>query len=339
MDVSESFEVEDSYNSEEKQPLVHSFSVDELNMREDGVQDSPNNLKGVLIMIVACCCFGAMGFMIKIAYTNNPDLTGFDVMLVRSCTMWPVYYIIAKILKVNLISIKRNHFFVLIFRCLTGATGMSLLFASIKLLPTSIAFMIFNLNPLFVTVIAFTVLGEKFEISKALYITGAFIGVLIVGYGRRNETTLDVSQIYAVILCIGAAFLCGLAVASMRKLNKHIHYIFSPYYLCIFCLGACVCAYLYDFSNINIQNYGKFDWIYLCAAGTLSLLGQLLLSLAFKYAHASSAAPLLYINCLFNVFTDIFYFKLSFFISDIAGACLITLCIFTPIIILCFKKE
>ena len=76
--------------------------------------------------------------------------------------------------------------------------------------------------------------------------------------------------------------------------------------------------------NINIANYEKWDWIYLSLAGLLALIGQLLLSLAMKYANASSAAPLLYINCLFNIFIDLFYFKLQFFYLDIAGAAIIT---------------
>ena len=91
----------------------------------------------------------------KLAYINNPSLTGFDFMLVRSFIMFPIYYIIAKLLKVNLIKIKLFHFFVLVFRCITGAVGMTMLFMSIRILPTSIAYMIFNLNPLFVTVLAF----------------------------------------------------------------------------------------------------------------------------------------------------------------------------------------
>jgi hypothetical protein len=57
-----------------------------------------------------------MGFIMKLAYNNNPSLTGIDVMLIRSAIMFPVYYITAKCLGVNLIKIKGWYFSVLMFR-------------------------------------------------------------------------------------------------------------------------------------------------------------------------------------------------------------------------------
>jgi len=285
-------------------------------------------------MVVACWCFGSMGFIMKLAYVNNPILTGIDVLLVRSWIMLPVYYIIAKFLKVNLIKIKEWHFAVLLFRCITGAIGMSMLFISIKLLPTSIAFMIFNLNPLFVTLFAFWWLSEELKYVNAFWAFGAFGGVILVAYGRKDETTFDMSEIIAIGIWLGAAFLCSLAVASMRRLNQLVHYIFSPYYLWIMCILWCLWYYIYDQSYINIQHYNEWDWIFLSTAGWFSLVGQLLLSLAFKYSNASSAAPLLYINWLFNIFADLFYFKLEFYYCDLGGAGVITVWVFIPLLML-----
>ena len=82
-----------------------------------------------------------------------------------------------------------------------------MLFISIKMLPTSIAFMIFNLNPLFVTFIAYVFLKEEYDIIKILSVIGAFLGVFIVGFGRRNETAFEISQTVGIILCLTAALL------------------------------------------------------------------------------------------------------------------------------------
>ena len=82
--------------------------------------------------------------------------------------------------------------------------------------------------------------------------------------------------------------------------------------------------YVFDYLYINVQDYNGLDWIYLISAGTFALIGQLGLSLAVKFANASSVAPFTYVICLFNVFMDLFYFKFEFFMFDIIGSLLIT---------------
>ena len=285
-------------------------------------------------MFISCLCFGWMGFMMKLAYINNQNLTGFDLLLIRSLLMWPVYYWIAKMLRVNLINVRGPDTPLLIISWITNAIGMAMLFISIKMLPTSIVFMIFNLNPLFVTLIAYVFLKEEYDIIKILSVIGAFLGVFIVGFGRRNETALEISQTVGIILCLTAALLWAPTVAIKRVLNQRIHYIISPYYLSISYFLIWVCVYVFDYLYINVQDYNGLDWIYLISAGTFALIGQLGLSLAVKFANASSVAPFTYVICLFNVFMDLFYFKFEFFIFDIIGSLLITVWIFVPVIIL-----
>lgn len=112
-------------------------------------------------MIFASVSFGLMGFFIKLTYRNNPALQGGDVLLVRSLIMFPAYYTYAKICRVNLLDINVRCARVLFLRCLFGTISMTLMFVSIKMLPTSISFMIFNLNPVFVSVLAYFVLKES----------------------------------------------------------------------------------------------------------------------------------------------------------------------------------
>lgn len=118
-------------------------------------------MKGVLAMIIASVSFGLMGFFIKLTYRNNPRLQGGDVLLVRSLIMFPAYYAYAKILRVDLLDINVRCARVLFLRCLFGTISMTLMFVSIKMLPTSISFMIFNLNPVFVSVLAYFILKES----------------------------------------------------------------------------------------------------------------------------------------------------------------------------------
>ena len=77
---------------------------------------SKNHLKGIIIMVFACTFFGIGGMLMKLAYENNPNLTAIDVLFTRSVVMFPISYIMAKVLGVNLIKIKCWHFGILITR-------------------------------------------------------------------------------------------------------------------------------------------------------------------------------------------------------------------------------
>lgn len=69
------------------------------------------------------------------------------------------------------------------------------------------------------------------------------------------------------------------------------------------------------------------------------MMGQLLLSMAFKYANASTVSPLININCLFNVFIDLFYFKFDFYLTDLVGSIIIMTCICLPVIVLLHRHS
>jgi EamA domain-containing membrane protein RarD len=77
---------------------------------------SRNNMKGIIIMVFACAFFGVVGLLMKLAYDNNPNLTAIDVLFTRSVVMFPVYYVMAKVLGVDLIKIRLGHFGILITR-------------------------------------------------------------------------------------------------------------------------------------------------------------------------------------------------------------------------------
>ena len=61
-----------------------------------------NTLKGVVMMVLASLLFGLMGFAIKVTYIKAPGIGAFDILLIRSLIMIPVYYIYAKTMKVDL---------------------------------------------------------------------------------------------------------------------------------------------------------------------------------------------------------------------------------------------
>lgn len=210
---------------------------------------------------------------------------------------------------------------------------MALLFISINFLPTSITFMIFNINPIFVALLAYFLLHEKLTSTSLACVVGAFMGVVIVGLGRKDKITEGKHQIVGVITCFLSALSASVAYICMKKVNQEIHYIFSPYYLNIASLLLIIPIYLIDSDLIHLHWTYK-NMGYLFFIGLFALAGQILLSVAYKYGNASTVSPLMYINCLFNIFIDLLYFNFPFYWTDVIGAVLITGCLSLPVFIL-----
>mmetsp|Transcript_7066 Transcript_7066/g.6264 ORF Transcript_7066/g.6264 Transcript_7066/m.6264 type:complete len:113 (+) Transcript_7066:375-713(+) len=105
------------------------------------------------------------------------------------------------------------------------------MFFSFSYLPASIAFMIFNVNPIFVLIMANIFLNERLSKTKLVCCVGAFLGLVLVAFGRRNEKNQESFQIIGITLAFFGAITASLAYICMRKINKVVHYIFSPYYL------------------------------------------------------------------------------------------------------------
>ena len=108
---------------------------------------------------------------------------------------------------------------------------MALLFLSINFLPTSIAFMIFNINPIFVALLAYFLLHETLSKLNMVCVVGAFLGVILVGFGRSDKKMEGKREIIGILTCFISSLTASFAYICMKKLNQEMHYIFSPYYL------------------------------------------------------------------------------------------------------------
>jgi hypothetical protein len=60
-----------------------SFELSE-NRQENDISETKNDLIGIFVQIIAMLFISGVGFFIKLSYIGNPELTGSDVILVRS---------------------------------------------------------------------------------------------------------------------------------------------------------------------------------------------------------------------------------------------------------------
>ena len=187
-------------------------------------------------------------------------------------------------------------------RSLSGTISMFCLFAALTLIPFADVTAITFTAPMFLTLLAVLFLGERIHRYRWSALAIGFLGVVIMigphlSFGSGNPV--------GVFLALGAAVFTALAMMFLRSMSGGggEHAITITFY---FSLTSMLCAgatALWGWPMPTAQ-----QWLVILGAGFLGVLGQLLMTLSYRYAEASTIAPLDYGNLLMAVLYGYFVF-------------------------------
>ena len=97
-------------------------------------------------------------------------------------------------LNVNILRVESEGRKWLALRCILGVIAMPAFFVGLKYLPSSKATFIRNLQPIFVSIIAYLFLKEKIGRPDLVAIGGAFIGVVFMNYNKTDSSKIETSS-------------------------------------------------------------------------------------------------------------------------------------------------
>jgi drug/metabolite transporter (DMT)-like permease len=204
-----------------------------------------------------------------------------------------------------------------LLRGVFGVTSMYCFFLSYKLLPLSDAVALSLSSPIFMTVMAIPLLGEKVGIRRWAAVGVGFVGVLIM-----TRPGAGVFQLAALVPLVAAVFY-DLAMVTVRKLNQERTGTVVFYFTLFACLAGLATI---PVGRPDWAGYGLGPWIWpgagdlavLVIIGTIGGVGQILLTTAFRSAPMSVVAP-------FDYTALVYAFILGYFCFDeVPDAYLIT---------------
>ena len=179
-------------------------------------------------------------------------------------------------------------------RSLSGTASMFCWFSAVTLIPLADFTAISFTSPMFLTVLAMLILGEKIHGYRWTALVVGFVGVLItigphVSFGG-NTTGLS--------LAFGAAMFSALAMLFLRSMSGSggEHAITITFYFSAFVMVAGACTALAGWPMPTGE-----QWFFIVLAGFFGVFGQLLMTFSYRYAEVSTLAPLDYTNLLFAV--------------------------------------
>lgn len=174
-------------------------------------------------------------------------------------------------------------------RSVSGILSLGLLYFAITRIPIADATALSYAAPIFITVLAIFLLGEKIGLRRWLAVFAGFVGVLLIARPVGGGWDIGVAA-------ASASALAGALVAIwLRKLSSSEHpAAIGIYYNNLGCLLCLVWVLLSGW----LTPRGADLWLFL-AFGLGCGLQQWLLTISFRYAEASLLAPYEYLAMVF----------------------------------------
>lgn len=186
-------------------------------------------------------------------------------------------------------------------RSLSGTASMFCWFTALTLIPLADFTAISFTAPMFLTVLAMLFLGERIHAYRWSALAIGFAGVLIT---IGPHLTLGGSSL-GVLVALGAAVFSALAMVALRGMSGSggEHPLAITFY---FSLTTVACSALTAVGGWPMPT--REQWLFILIAALFGVFGQLSMTMSYRYAEASTIAPLDYTNLLFATALGYYFF-------------------------------
>jgi drug/metabolite transporter (DMT)-like permease len=201
-------------------------------------------------------------------------------------------------------------------RSTAGTISMFCWFTALTLIPLADFWAITFTSPLFLTVLAMVFLGERIHAFRWTALAVGFAGVLVMVGPHLSAESSSLGFAIALLAAVSSAF----AMMFLRGMSGSggEHAITITFY---FSIVTMVCAAFTGLAGWPRPTTEQ--WVLIVLIGLLGVVGQLLMTYSYRYAEASTIAPLDYTNLLLAVFFGWFFFDELPHVSTWIGAPLV----------------
>ncbi len=178
-------------------------------------------------------------------------------------------------------------------RSLSGTLSMFCLFAALTMIPLADVTTIAFTSPMFVTLLAMVFLGERIHVFRWAALAIGVAGVLIM---VSPHLSFNNGNPMGVGVALAAAVFSALAMIFLRSMSGAEHPLTITFYLM---LASMICALLTLPWGWVMPN--REQALVLFLMGIFGVAGQLLMTYSYRYAEASTIAPLDYSAMIMSV--------------------------------------
>ncbi len=193
---------------------------------------------------------------------------------------------------------QRKNALPLFFRGFFGAVAMILYFWSLKMTTLANASSLHYTHPLFTTILAVPLLGEKLGLSRISLVFLSLAGVLLIVRPEPGMLHFGSLPALASALFASLAYICIRHVASRENPAAIIN-----------SLSFAVVILSLPMTLITWKTPSARLWLFALAAGVLTTLAQYFMTLAYKLEQASYVAAFSFTSILWSLLIGILFFR------------------------------
>lgn len=270
-------------------------------------------VKGLLLMLIATLSFSTMGALLKAALQDLPVITGVFFRSLVSAVL------LGLLVGVKGVSFTGQRRWLLASRSVLGFMAMCSGFFALSKIPLSDATVLHHTSPLWVAFFSILFLGERVTGRLAVLLGASFAGVLLI-----IRPSFDMWNVPGLLGAVGGA-LAGLAYVHVRELHRTEHTWTIAFHFTSFSTVASLPLLLW----LGRWPDGQ-ELFLLLGAGLMGTFGQLFMTGAYRYDHASRLAPYTYFSVVLALIYGFFFFAevpplpswIGLIIVSVCGVCI-----------------
>ena len=246
----------------------------------------PPTVQGILLMFVSTLCFTAMqtGVRIVAADSENP-LPPLELAFLRNA--FGVVALLPIFARSGLIIIKTRRIKLHFFRAAVQAAGMMCFFTGLVLIPFAEVTALSFSAPLFATVLAILLMGERVRLRRISALVIGFAGVLIVLRPGVDAMSLG------ALLILGSSFSWAVAMTMIKSLSRTESSVTTTLYAGLFMAPITLVPALFVWVQPSLEQL-----VWMLGVGSIGTLGHVAFAQAFKLAEMSAVLPLDFLRLL-----------------------------------------
>ena len=251
---------------------------------------------GIALKLASVVLFAGMTLCVKLL---GPEIPPGQTIFVRGLLSVVVLAFIAR-RTAGLHLLKTSNWRSHALRSLSGTVSMFCLFAAVTMIPLADVTAITFTAPMFLTILAMIFLGEKIHRFRWTALAFGFLGVVIMigphlSFARGDSL--------GALTALGNAVFSAIAMVFLRGMSGREHAVTITFY---FSLTFTVCAALTALQGWPAPTAAQ--WMLIVLTGLFGVFGQLLMTYSYRYAEASTIAPLDYSNMIMAVLLGYLFF-------------------------------
>ena len=267
-----------------------------------------NRKKGIIYMLWSCLWFAIMQMFVKSTGSRIPL---FEQVFFRNLVTFLLCGYLCYRSNERFFGTKKSRPY-LNLRSILGYLGVILNFYSINKMNTADATILQKSSPIFVIIFSVLFLKEKLTKTKIITLILCFIGALFV-----VRPQFDSSVFPALMGLLSAAFAGG-AYTVLAHVNKMENSNTIIFYFSLFSTIVSIPFVIMDFVTPTFM-----EFVFLIAIGVFAGLGQIYLTLSYKYALATDVSIYNYATIIFTSILGYFLFGEVLNIFSVVGIILI----------------